>query len=134
MRPWLRRLVTRTLAIIPAALTIWFVGEKGTYGLLILSQVILSMQLPFAVIPLIRFTNDKQRMGEFANRGWVRVLAWAAAVVIVGLNVWLIWVSLGPWLFGAAWRIAVIGPILDRRHRAAGEDQHCEIRTASSHR
>ncbi len=112
MRPWLRRLVTRTAAIVPAALTIWFVGEKGTYGLLILSQVILSMQLPFAVIPLIRFTNDKQRMGKFANRGWVRVLAWAAAVVIVGLNAWLIWVSLGPWMFEAVWRVAVAGPIL----------------------
>lgn len=112
MRPWLRRLVTRTAAIVPAALTIWFVGEKGTYGLLILSQVILSMQLPFAVIPLIRFTNDQKRMGQFANRGWVRILAWAAAVVIVGLNAWLIWVSLGPWLFEALWHMVVVGPIL----------------------
>lgn len=112
MRPWLRRLVTRTAAIIPAALTIWWMGEKGTYSLLILSQVILSMQLPFAVIPLIRFTNDKTRMGEFANRGWVRALAWAAAVVIVGLNAWLVWVSLGPWMLEAPWRIAVVGPLL----------------------
>jgi manganese transport protein len=112
MRPWLRRLVTRTSAIVPAALTIWWMGEKGTYSLLILSQVILSMQLPFAVIPLIRFTNDKTRMGEFANRGWVRLLAWAAAVVIVGLNAWLIWVSLGPWMLEAPWRIAVVGPLL----------------------
>lgn len=112
MRPWLRRLVTRTLAIVPAALTIWWMGEKGTYSLLILSQVILSMQLPFAVIPLIRFTNDKTRMGEFANRGWVRLLAWAAAVAIVGLNAWLIWVSIGAWMLEAPWRIAVVGPLL----------------------
>jgi len=112
MRPWLRRLVTRTLAIIPAVLTIWWMGEGGTYPLLILSQVILSMQLPFAVIPLIRFTNDSSRMGEFANRAWVRVLAWAAAVLIVALNFWLIAVSMGPWMMAAAWRMAVLGPIL----------------------
>jgi len=112
MRPWLRRLVTRSLAIIPAALTIWFVGDNGTYSLLILSQVILSMQLPFAVIPLIRFTNDPARMGQFANRGWVRVLAWAAAALIVGLNSWLIWVALGPWMVEAPWRIVLVGPFL----------------------
>jgi manganese transport protein len=112
MRPWLRRLVTRALAIIPAALTIWLVGDNGTYSLLILSQVILSMQLPFAVIPLIRFTNDPARMGQFANRGWVRVLAWAAAALIVGLNAWLIWVALGPWISEAPWRIALVGPFL----------------------
>ena len=112
MRPWLRRLVTRTLAIVPAALTIWWMGDKGTYSLLILSQVILSMQLPFAVIPLIRFTNDPGRMGKFANRAWVRVLAWAAAVVIVGLNAWLVWITLGPWMFQAPWRIVVVGPIV----------------------
>ena len=68
MRPWLRRLLTRTLAIIPAAFTVYLAGENGTYKLLILSQIILSMQLPFAVIPLIHFTNNKERMGELANR------------------------------------------------------------------
>ena len=68
MRPWLRRLITRVLAIVPAALTIYIAGDKATYQLLILSQVILSMQLPFAVIPLIHFTSDRARMGEFANR------------------------------------------------------------------
>jgi manganese transport protein len=67
MRPWLRRLVTRTLAIVPAAFTIYFAGDQSTFGLLILSQVILSMQLPFAVIPLIHFTSDRARMGSFAN-------------------------------------------------------------------
>jgi manganese transport protein len=88
------------------------VGDNGTYSLLILSQVILSMQLPFAVIPLIRFTNDPARMGQFANRGWVRVLAWAAAALIVGLNSWLIWVALGPWMVEAPWRIVLVGPFL----------------------
>ncbi len=98
MPPWLRRLVTRLLAIIPAILTILYFGDGGTYRLLILSQVVLSMQLPFAVIPLIKFTNDPRRMGEFANRGWVRVLAWAAAAVIVGLNAWLVADEVGPWM------------------------------------
>ncbi len=71
MRPWLRRLLTRSLAVAPAAFTIWYAGDKATYRLLILSQVILSMQLPFAVIPLIHFTSDRNRMGEFANKAWV---------------------------------------------------------------
>src|SRR5260370_38242429 len=86
MRAWLRRLITRTLAIIPAALTIWYAGEKSTYQLLILSQVILSMQLPFAVIPLIHFTSARQRMGSFANALWGRVLPWLPAAVIFALN------------------------------------------------
>jgi manganese transport protein len=105
MQPWLRRLLTRALAIIPAALTIYVAGENATYKLLILSQIILSMQLPFAVIPLINFTNDKQRMGELANRAWVKVLAWMSAALIVALNVWLITLSLGDWLHDAgSWR------------------------------
>jgi manganese transport protein len=106
MRPWLRRLLTRTLAIIPAAFTVYLAGENGTYKLLILSQIILSMQLPFAVIPLIHFTNDKQRMGELANRLWVRVLAWLTAALIVVLNVWLVLLSVKDWTADAgAWRI-----------------------------
>ena len=72
MRPWLRRLLTRGLAVMPAAITIWYAGDKATYQLLILSQVILSMQLPFAVIPLIHFTSDRERMGAFANKMWVQ--------------------------------------------------------------
>jgi manganese transport protein len=108
MRPWLRRLITRTLAIIPAALTIYFSGEQSTLQLLLLSQVILSMQLPFAIIPLIHFTSDRQRMGSFANAGWVRLLAWSAAAVIVGLNFWLAFVTLTGWLEQAgAWRTLV---------------------------
>ena len=112
LRPWLRRLATRTLAIIPAVFTVWLAGERGTYQLLILSQVILSMQLPFAVIPLIRFTSDRARMGEFANRAWVKVLAWGAAAVILALNFWLAATTVGPWMMAAPWRIALIGPII----------------------
>jgi len=108
MRPWLRRLMTRTLAIIPAAFTVYLAGETGTYKLLILSQVILSMQLPFAVIPLIHFTNSKQRMGALANALWVRVLAWATAALILILNIWLVTLSVKDWLNDAgAWRTQV---------------------------
>src|SRR4051794_36154206 len=91
MRAWLRRLLTRLVAIAPAALTIITVGEKGTYKLLILSQVVLSMQLPFAVIPLIHFTSDERRMGQFANKRWVRILSWITAGVIVALNIRLVY-------------------------------------------
>jgi len=110
LRPWLRRLVTRTLAIIPAVLTIFYFGDNGTYKLLILSQVILSMQLPFAVIPLIRFTGDSRRMGVFADRAWVRVLAWSAAAVIIGLNLWLVVTAIGPWMAERAWHALAVGP------------------------
>jgi len=105
VRPWLRRLITRTLAVVPAALTIYFAGDKATLGLLLLSQAILSMQLPFAIIPLIHFTSDRARMGSFANAAWVRWLAWITAVVVIGLNTWLAYDSIEGWLAGAgAWR------------------------------
>jgi manganese transport protein len=105
MRPWMRRLITRSLAIIPAALTIYIAGDKSTLGLLLLSQAVLSMQLPFAIIPLIHFTSDRARMGSFANRGWVLALAWASAAVVVVLNVWLAVNSIGEWLANAGqWR------------------------------
>jgi manganese transport protein len=103
MRPWLRRLITRMLAVIPAALTIYIAGEGSIYQLLILSQVILSMQLPFAVIPLIHLTNDRQRMGPFANATWVRWLAWLTAAVIIALNVRLAAMALSDWLSGTGW-------------------------------
>ncbi len=90
MRPWLRRLITRTVAIAPAVIVIAMVGEAGTYQLLIASQVILSLQLPFAVVPLIRFTNSRRRMGPFANRLWIKVVAWTVATVIIMLNVRLV--------------------------------------------
>jgi manganese transport protein len=109
MRPWLRRLITRSLAIVPAALTIYFAGDKATYGLLILSQVILSMQLPFAVIPLIQFTSDRSRMGAFASPGWVRALAWITAAIIVGLNLRLAEMAILQWVAGSgAWRPVVL--------------------------
>jgi manganese transport protein len=109
MRPWLRRLITRSLAIIPAAITIYIAGEHGVYQLLILSQVILSMQLPFAIIPLVHFTSDRRRMGEFANRLWVVGLSWVTAVVILVLNVWLMGQSIKDWLSVAGgWRPYVI--------------------------
>jgi manganese transport protein len=101
MRPWLRRLITRSIAVVPAAITIYIAGEKASFGLLILSQVLLSMQLPFAIIPLIHFTNDRARMGAFANAAWVRVLAWTSAVVVVGLNILLAIPVISGWLAGA---------------------------------
>ena len=105
MRPWLRRLITRTIAIVPAAVTIYVSGSQATLGLLLLSQAVISMQLPFAVIPLIHFTGDPARMGKFANAGWVRRLSWITAVVIVGLNGWLVVQEIGEWLSGAGrWR------------------------------
>jgi len=109
LRPWLRRLVTRAIAIIPAVLTIYYLGDSGTYKLLILSQVILSMQLPFAVIPLIRFTSDSRRMGGFSNRGWVRALAWGSAALIIALNLWLVASTIGPWMAETAWHALVAG-------------------------
>jgi manganese transport protein len=108
MRPWLRRLVTRGLAVAPAAFTIWYAGDQATYRLLILSQVILSMQLPFAVIPLIHFTSDRKHMGDFANKAWVLVLAWITAAIIIGLNVRLAGMAISDWLAGAGkWRTVV---------------------------
>ncbi len=103
MRPWLRRLLTRAVAIIPAALTVYLAGDRGTFRLLILSQVILSMQLPFAIIPLVHFTSDRKRMGAFVNRPSVRLCAWAVAAVVVALNARLVAASVAQWL-GAAGR------------------------------
>jgi len=91
LRPWLRRLVTRLIAIIPAILVVMVYGERGTGPLLILSQVILSLQLPFAVFPLVMFTGDVHKMGSFVNPPWVKVLAWTVAVIIALLNVWLLY-------------------------------------------
>ena len=102
MRPWLRRLVTRSVAIVPAVIVITIYGEQGTYKLLILSQVILSLQLPFAVIPLIQFTSDRARMGTFASPAWVRILAWISAAIIVGLNAKLVVDTASEWIAGAA--------------------------------
>jgi manganese transport protein len=108
MRPWLRRMVTRSLAIIPAALTIYIAGPQSTLGLLLLSQCILSMQLPFAIIPLIHFTSDRTRMGSFANRVWVKALAWVVAGIIIALNLRLAAQAIAGWLTGAGgWRLVI---------------------------
>jgi manganese transport protein len=90
VRPWLRRLVTRLLAIIPAIIVVALYGERGTGALLILSQVILSLQLSFAVFPLVLFTSDKAKMGPFVAPPWMRSLAWVVAVIIAALNAWLL--------------------------------------------
>src|SRR5437764_3042388 len=91
LKPWLRRLITRAIAIIPAALVIGFAGENKVTSLLILSQVVLSFQLPFAVIPLIQFTADRSKMGEFANSRLITILAWIIAATILFFNAELLW-------------------------------------------
>ncbi|HUL15941.1 MAG TPA: Nramp family divalent metal transporter [Terriglobales bacterium] len=94
LKPWLRRLITRSLAIIPAALVIGISGEGKLTSLLILSQVVLSFQLPFAVIPLVQFTSDRRRMGEFANSWLTNVAAWVVAAAILIFNGELLWLTL----------------------------------------
>lgn len=88
--PWLRRLITRAIAILPAFFITWWWGDNKIGDLLIFSQVILSMQLSFAVIPLIWFTSDKEKMGKFVNPTWIKWLAWVTSAIILSLNVYLI--------------------------------------------
>jgi manganese transport protein len=108
MRPWMRRMITRSVAITPAALTIYLMGSSSTLSLLLLSQVIISMQLPFAVVPLIHFTSDRARMGAFANRAWVQWLSWITAAVIIGLNFWLAFLAVRGWLSTPGpWQIVI---------------------------
>ena len=95
LKPWLRRLITRALAIIPAVLVIGLMGEGHVTGLLILSQVILSFQLPFAVVPLIQFTGDRSKMGEFVNSRLTAIFGWAMAAAIIVLNAALLWLTFG---------------------------------------
>lgn len=104
LRPWVRRIITRLLAIIPAVLTIILFGENATGKLLVLSQVVLSLQLSFAVIPLIHMVSDTKLMGAFAIRGWLRFGAWACALIIATLNAKLVVGEIGGWtlLPGAA--------------------------------
>ncbi|MFN4254622.1 MAG: Nramp family divalent metal transporter [Saprospiraceae bacterium] len=103
--PWLRRIITRLLAVVPAILTIHFLGEQATGDMLVLSQVILSMQLGFAIIPLLHFVSDKRRMGEFAIGFWAKLGGWASAIIIVALNVKLVAETVGGWLETAGnWR------------------------------
>lgn len=102
IQPWLRRLLTRLLAIVPAFFTILYFGEDALGGLLILSQVVLSLQLGFAVIPLIHITSDRKQMKEFALKTWVKVLAWTSALVIVLLNVKLVIEEISSWAQSAS--------------------------------
>jgi manganese transport protein len=116
MRPVIRRLITRMLAIVPAVIVLSVKGDEGSYGLLILSQVILSLQLPFAVVPLIHFTSDKTRMKQFANKKWVLILAWTAAAVIIALNARLVYGVLSGWIemagSNAIWIWILVIPVI----------------------
>lgn len=98
LQPWIRRLLTRLIAIVPALLTIWILGEESTGKLLILSQVILSLQLGFAIIPLIHFVSDKNKMREFVIPMWQKILSWIAAIVIIGLNIKMVFNELSDWI------------------------------------
>ncbi len=133
--PWLRRLITRLIAIIPAYVVILIYGEGETGALLVLSQVVLSLQLGFAVIPLIHFTSDKKKMGIYAIKLWVKILAWLIAIIIISLNVklvydevlgwlsaaednaWILWVTVIPISFAAFILLLYIifKPLLDKR-------------------
>jgi manganese transport protein len=98
IRPWLRRLITRAIAIVPAAIVAILYGASGTARLLVLSQVVLSLQLSFAVYPLVMFTSDREKMGEFANSTWLKVLAYGVALIIAALNAWLLFNTFRKWL------------------------------------
>jgi manganese transport protein len=90
LQPWMRRMITRSIAIIPTIIVVWFTGERGTEKLLLLSQVILSLQLSFAVIPLVLFTGSPKTMGDFVNGRLMQALAWLVAALIAGLNAWFL--------------------------------------------
>ncbi len=109
IEPWLRRLITRLLAIVPCLFTILYFGEDALGELLVLSQVVLSLQLGFAIIPLIHFTSDKNLMKDFAIKPWVKILAWLSAFIIVGLNVKLVYEEIYGWMISTnnAWWIYV---------------------------
>jgi len=98
LRPWLRRLITRAIAIVPAAITAILYGASGTARLLVLSQVVLSLQLSFAVFPLVMFTSEKAKMGEHVNPTWLKLLAYLVAFVIASLNAWLLVQTVGDWI------------------------------------
>ena len=113
MAPWLRRLVTRLVALAPAMITIAIAGNEGIYRLLVLSQVILSLQLPFAIVPLIHFTADRSKMGTFVNPRWVTLLSWIMAAVIIFLNAKLVWDELAAWLSGGSiWFWLLVIPLV----------------------
>jgi manganese transport protein len=98
LQPWVRRLITRAIAIVPAVIVSILYGERGTGQLLVLSQVILSLQLSFAVFPLVAFTSDRRKMGEFVNARWLTVAAWSIAIVIASLNAYLLFQVIREWV------------------------------------
>src|SRR5476651_769041 len=116
IEPWLRRLLTRVLAIVPAVFTILYAGENGLGNLIILSQVVLSLQLGFAVIPLIHFTSDRKKMGKFTISLKVKIAAWASAALIVVLNAKLVYEQIGDWIKlspgTAIWMYALVIPVI----------------------
>jgi manganese transport protein len=144
--PWLRRLITRLIAIIPAYIVILAYGEEETGALLVFSQVVLSLQLGFAIIPLIHFTSDKEKMGVFTIKPWMRVAAWLIATIIVALNVklvinevqgwfeaagddkWIIWVTVVPICIAAFMLLLYITfkPLLDKRKEKDSQLPHGE--------
>lgn len=148
--PWLRRLITRLIAIIPAYIVILVYGESETGALLIFSQVILSLQLGFAIIPLIHFTSDKDQMGPFAIKPWMKLSAWLIASTIVALNValvvqeitgwlseagdngWIIWLTVVPVCIAAGCLLLYITfkPWIERRRAEAERDAHMPHGTA----
>lgn len=114
--PWLRRIITRSLAIIPALYVINLTGGKDTVTLLVASQVVLSLQLPFAIFPLIMVTSDPKRMGEFVNPFWVKILGYTISTVIAGLNIYLLNEAIGTmWLALAIGVIGVVTFVIRRR-------------------
>jgi manganese transport protein len=134
--PWLRRLITRLIAIVPAYIVILIYGERETGTLLVFSQVVLSLQLGFAIIPLIHFNSDKQKMGVFVIKPWMKITAWIIAIIIVSLNVklviqeitgwldaagnqaWIVWLTAVPVCIGAGLLLTyiTIKPLIDKRH------------------
>ncbi|MXV50208.1 Mn(2+) uptake NRAMP transporter MntH [Pedobacter sp. HMF7647] len=115
IQPWLRRLITRLLAIFPALMTIIYFGDDALGELLVLSQVVLSLQLGFAIIPLIHFVSNKYEMKQFAIKTWAKVFAWISAIVIISLNVKLVYEELHTWLTTTAhdwWIFLVIFPMI----------------------
>ena len=107
LQPWIRRLLTRLIAIVPAFLTIYFLGEDKTGDLLVLSQVILSLQLGFAIIPLIHFVSNKKRMGEFVIPLWQKIASWISVSVIVFLNCQMLFNKIKGWLLDSDYSLLI---------------------------
>ncbi|MBY0245949.1 MAG: Nramp family divalent metal transporter, partial [Sphingobacteriaceae bacterium] len=108
IKPWLRRFITRLMAIIPAFFTLLWYGENALGALLILSQVILSLQLGFAIIPLIHITSNKLEMKEFVSKKWVQILAWLSATIIISLNIKLVFEELSEWIKNGEWYVLTL--------------------------